>query len=750
MQAAWRGRGGRLAVVSLVLCGLAFLVPMWLDRPSEASRQRLLALQAAQGAWDNPWDAQERKIASLRADLQAERHPGRRLVLWREIAQQQVNAGLAEQGIATLEAVLSEYRGRLSAADRATLEGDLAFAYFRIGEQQNCGGTPDATACILPLDPTAVHRHKLGAAEAARRYEALLADPGVDADHALLYRWLLNVAAMQLGRHPDGVPERWRIGAAHFASEHDLARFKDVAAERGIVELGRAGGAVLEDFDNDGDLDLMVSHMGLDDPMAYFVNDGRGRFQRRTTAAGLDGLFGGLNIVQADYDNDGCIDVYVPRGAWYHDKGRFPASLLRGDCRGGFVDVAERAGVLNDLPSQTAVWADFDGDGRVDLFVGNEIVAERPWPAGTPNFRLYRNRGNGRFVDVGPESGIVLAGMVKGATAGDFNNDGRIDLYVSVMGGPNRLFRNTGRSRPGQPHFEDVTARAGVAEPAMSFTTWFFDYDNDGWLDLFVSGYSARMPDIVRELLGDQPRAPGARARLYRNNGDGTFADVTREAGLDHLLLTMGANHGDLDNDGWLDFYLGTGAAPLAYIVPNRMYRNDGGRRFHDVTTAGGFGHLQKGHAVAFGDIDGDGQQDVFANIGGAMRGDRFHSALFKNPGHRHHHWLRLELVGQRANRFAIGARLRVRVRTADGQVRDIHRTAGSGGSFGASSLRPLIGIGEATQVEEIEVRWPGSGLVQRLAGPIAADVGYRVREGEAPVRLESRRAPPGANGPIE
>ena len=331
--------------------------------------------------------------------------------------------------------------------------------------------------------------------------------------------------------------------------------------------------------------------------------------------------------------------------------------------------------------------------------------------------------------------------MIKGATADDFDNDGRMDLYVSVMGGPNRLFRNTGNSKDGTPHFEDVTERAGVAEPLMSFTTWFFDYDNDGWPDIFVSGYSATIPNIVRELLGDKAGAQGARPRLYHNNRDGTFTDVSHEMHLDQLLLTMGANYGDLDNDGWLDFYLGTGAAPLNNVVPNQMFRNAEGRSFQNVTSSGGFGHLQKGHAVAFGDIDNTGQQDVFANIGGAMSGDKFFSVLFKNPGHTNH-WIKLELVGVKANRFAVGARIRVRVKAADGTVRDIYRSVSSGGSFGASSLRPHVGIGGAASVDEIEIRWPGSGLVQRFSGPIAADLRYEVREGRADLkRVEPRPA---------
>jgi hypothetical protein len=158
------------------------------------------------------------------------------------------------------------------------------------------------------------------------------------------------------------------------------------------------------------------------------------------------------------------------------------------------------------------------------------------------------------------------------------------------------------------------------------------------------------------------------------------------------------------------------------------------------VTTSGGFGHLQKGHAVAFGDMDNDGNQDVLEVIGGAFTADRFWTALFKNPGHGNH-WVKLNLAGVHANRFAVGARIRVHI-TEDRKGRDIYRTVNSGGSFGASSLHPHIGLGKASVVDELEIRWPGSGLVQILKGPIPADATYELREGDSslkPVRISSK-----------
>jgi hypothetical protein len=694
----------------------------------------LASIVETEGAWDNPWDQQQLKIASLQSDLKTQTDPIKRLITQRELAQQYVFAGTSEPAIGLLEKLLSDYGKSVPPRDIETLKADLALAYFRLGELQNCTWNHNSDSCIFPVKNEGVHKEQLGAGEAARRYSELLSDPNTDPENALVYRWLLNISYMVLGKYPDAVPKQWLIPPETFKSDYDIGQFRDVAVTRGLNVFGRAGGVILEDFDNDGHLDLMISHMGIEEQLEYFHNNGDGTFTRMTEQAGLKGITGGLNLVQVDYNNDGCIDVFIPRGAWLHDKGQVPSSLLRNNCDGTFTDVTAQAGLLNNYPTQTAVWADFNNDGLLDLFVGNEIVREKvQWPADARNFRLYINNGDGTFTDVGPDTGIQLNGMVKGATADDYDNDGWQDLYVSMMGKPNHLFRNLGV--PGKtPKFADVTAQAGVAEPNMSFTCWFFDYDNDGWPDIFVSGYWATMPNIVREYIGQKDKAMGDRPRLYHNNRDGTFTDVSHETHLDQLLLTMGANFGDLDNDGWLDFYAGTGAAPLTNIVPHQMFRNYQGQYFQNVTTSGGFGHLQKGHAVAFGDIDNDGNQDVFENIGGAYTSDKFWSALFKNPGHGNH-WVKLRLVGVKANRFAVGARIRVQT-TEDGRTREIFRTVNSGGSFGASSLRPHIGLGKAGAIDALEIRWPGSGLVQRFAGPIAADRVYEIREGTKELKV--------------
>ena len=199
----------------------------------------------------------------------------------------------------------------------------------------------------------------------------------------------------------------------------------------------------------------------------------------------------------------------------------------------------------------------------------------------------------------------------------------------------------------------------------------------------------------------------------------------------------MGANYGDLDNDGWLDFYVGTGNPNLGMLLPDRMFRNAEGRFFRDVTTSGGFGHLQKGHGISFGDLDNDGDQDIYHVVGGAVEADHFRNVLFENPGHGKH-WIALKLDGVQSNRPGIGARIKVVVETKDGE-RAICKTVRSGGSFGASPLRQEIGLGDAARLLRVEIRWPSRESPQVIRD-LPMDRHYVVREGEGgatPLRLE-------------
>jgi hypothetical protein len=202
--------------------------------------------------------------------------------------------------------------------------------------------------------------------------------------------------------------------------------------------------------------------------------------------------------------------------------------------------------------------------------------------------------------------------------------------------------------------------------------------------------------------------------KLYRNTGNGKFADVTQEMGLDRSVAAMGGNFGDLDNDGFLDFYLGTGAPTYTALMPNLLYRNQSGRSFVEISSSSGTGHLQKGHGVSFADLDNDGDEDIFENLGGAVPGDKYNSVLFANPGQANN-WIAIKLVGFKSNRSAIGAKIKLTLKGPGAETGIRYREVSSGGSFGASPLMQHIGIGKSTRIASIEVTWPASGTRQEF-----------------------------------
>ncbi len=459
-------------------------------------------------------------------------------------------------------------------------------------------------------------------------------------------------------------------------------------------------------------LDVVTSSWDTSGQMRCWLNNGDGTFTDHTEKSGLTGLFGGLNMIQADYDNDGDIDILVLRGAWLRENGRHPNSLLQNDGHGRFRDVTFEVGLGEHFyPTQSAAWADYDNDGDLDLYIANEIGSSE----------LFNNDGKGHFTNGTIMAGVPGGRYPKAVVWGDYDNDRYPDLYLSNLKGPNQLYHN---NRDGT--FTDVAAQAGVVEPNRSFPTWFWDFNNDGVLDLYVGAYWAKIGYFAADYLGHSHAA--ATDRLYQGDGNGGFRDVTEDMNLAKVTLPMGSNFGDVDNDGFLDFYLGTGYPDYAGIMPNRMFHNQGGQRFEEVTAAAGLGHLQKGHGVAFADYDHDGDQDIFIELGGAFRGDAFSDAVFQNPGFGNH-WITVKLVGTKSNRAAIGARIRAEVQE-DGKLRSIYKWVNSGGTFGGSPLRQHIGLGSATRIERLEIYWPTTDTTQVFTD-IEVDQMIKIIEGE-------------------
>ncbi|HUR31531.1 MAG TPA: VCBS repeat-containing protein, partial [Saprospiraceae bacterium] len=257
---------------------------------------------------------------------------------------------------------------------------------------------------------------------------------------------------------------------------------------------------------------------------------------------------------------------------------------------------------------------------------------------------------------------------------------------------------------------------------------------NDGDEDIFVSAFSnggtpalhwmeSHLGTVKSEFL----------PRLYQNNGDLQFTNVAPEMGLNESAFTMGCNFGDINTDGFLDFYLGTGNPLYQSLVPNKMYLNMEGKRFEDVSYSGGFANIQKGHGIGFGDIDHDGDEDIYAVMGGAYDGDGFYNCLFENPNENNNNWVVLKLEGTQANKAAIGARVAISVQE-NGSERKIYRTVTSGASFGANSLALEVGLRKTSSINNVTVQWPCLECPDQIFTGMEINKAYKLIQGQANV----------------
>ena len=471
-----------------------------------------------------------------------------------------------------------------------------------------------------------------------------------------------------------------------------------------------------------GLLDIVVTCHDPTEAMAFYRNRGDGTFEDRTVQAGIRDQLGGLVCYQADFDNDGRLDVFIPRGAWFDYPIR--PTLLHNNGAGGFTDVTREAGLLDPVNSNAAAWGDFDNDGWIDLFVACERQQNR----------LYRNRGDGCFDQVAAAAGVEgePSRRAKGCTWLDYDNDGFPDLFVNNLEDTGRLYHN---ERDGR--FTEVTLEMEINGPVEGFACWAWDFDNDGWLDIFAASAKRDLSACVKSMIGE-PHGLST-GRLFHNVHGQRFEDRTKQAGVDGVYAVMGCNFADFDNDGWLDFYMGTGSPSVATLVPNRMFKNVAGTRFADITGSSRTGHLQKGHAVACGDWDRDVDVDMFIEMGGAINGDKYHNILFQNPG-QGNHWLSVKLVGRKTNRAAIGAR--IKVVTAGSAPRSIYRHVTSGSSFGANTLEQTIGLANASRIASLEIDWPASHTTQ-VFHDLAADQAIQIAEFDSSYRrLDWKRIP--------
>ena len=494
---------------------------------------------------------------------------------------------------------------------------------------------------------------------------------------------------------------------------HDAAR----SPNKYLPESEGPGCAFL-DYDNDGWMDIYLVNSGKCDfftptkPLrnALYHNNRDGTFTDVTEKAGGGGGGFGMGGAVGDYDGDGFPDLFVTqygRSILYHNNGN-----------GTFTDVTEKAGVGILGWATSAVWFDYDNDGRLDLFVGHFVDFDKASGCGiagdgkrhyciprvfgaTANW-LFHNNGDGTFTDVSKESGIgSRLGKTLGVVATDVNNDGLMDLFVANDTVANFLFVNRGNGR-----FEEIGLQADVGysaegRPRSGMGVDSADFNEDGWMDLFVA-------NIDEEIFS-----------LYQNNKDLTFDDVAVPMGIGMATRWMsgwGLKFFDYDNDGNLDLILANGFPDdlvedfsdlVKYHEPLLLFQNTG-HVFKNVSEQGGpaFSKSLSARGLALGDFNNDGAVDVLVAVNDGA------PVLLRNDVGTKNHWLGLKLVGTKSNADAVGARITYQ----SGDLKRGRMKVG-GGSFQSShDPRVVLGLGQRTKVDWVEVRWPQPGGVERFS----------------------------------
>jgi hypothetical protein len=545
-----------------------------------------------------------------------------------------------------------------------------------------------------------------------------------------------------------------------------------------MIRYGPAG-ITAADYDNDGLYDLFIPD-GISSKL--FRNLGNGQFEDVTDKAGLSGLDGVSVALFADIDNDGHKDLFVSRTFK-------PNQLFHNNGDGTFTDITKKSGIGEDCCTTVASFADYDNDGYLDLYVGRYLDPRTDIPTtfyarnGLKN-QLYHNNHDGTFTNVTEKAGVGEVGLCLGTVWGDYNDDGFPDLYVVNDFGRKTLYKNNGDGT-----FTDVTVKSGTLAYGAGMNASMSDYDNDGKLDIYVTNirsdeaWYAEWPTVGRYMINSwrqgvwvtdmplyfqifqqsgfnfikvfQDMASGN--NLFRNKGDGTFEDVTAKNNANPIGWFWGASFADFDNDGWQDIYAADGWVYndkdteieldfLNNVVSeqklyktgilfdpahfghtswhgwehNRYLRNRGDGSFEEVGRAAGNDLLLNSRGVAVADFWNRGVMDI------AVSASDDKHALLRNEVGLQRHWLQVELVGVQSNRDAVGARVSIKVHGKP-QMRELVLGDGYGSE---NSLRQHFGIGDATSVDEVTVKWPRSKTVQTFRN-VAANRIIEITEGK-------------------
>jgi len=512
------------------------------------------------------------------------------------------------------------------------------------------------------------------------------------------------------------LPEKYRFPFRPERYGKDLPppgpRFRDIAEETGTQRFAGAGPASWADYDQDGRYDLISC--GCDTYCQLFRNLGT-KFEDVTLAAGLERVDPGFGAVWGDYDGDSYPDLYIARDGW---NGPGADALLHNKGNGTFEEVTVKAGIVQPGSGFNVAFFDYDKDEWLDLLVTNGVTLD-PHP-----HALYHNRGDGTFEDVTKKAGVLEEprnGTI-GLAVADYDQDGWPDFFIHGRYRPNTFYHNRGDGT-----FEEISRQAGVAGDGKQngFMALACDIDSDGDPDIVTSSLAAWDVVLAGYRSDYKPVPEPDQVRIYRNDGNLKFTEIGWESGFIYPIGSMSANAGDIDNDGHLDLYLGTGNPDLRRLEPNVLYMNNGKGYFMDRTRSAGAGMLGKGHGVTFLDFDGDGYLEMYAEVGGFYHGDFWLSVFYKSEGPKDNHWLEVELSQEGRNRQAVGAAVTV----VSGDLNQ-WREVTNGRGFGSSDP-PILhyGLGKNLRVEKLTIRWPDGKTVSYPPPPV--DKKIRIRKGD-------------------
>jgi len=526
---------------------------------------------------------------------------------------------------------------------------------------------------------------------------------------------------------------------------HHSRKFKGPDGD--VLGMFTSGGssAAVGDYDGDGFDDIFVTDSDEGKPNHLFHNNGNGTFTDVAKEAGVAGGNDPLSIVADavwfDYDNDGREDLLVARfntPILYHNEGN-----------GKFKDVTAGSGLNKFGNTIAAISFDYDNDGNLDLMFGNYFkpvnLIEQKDKHVLPNdldnavngggVTLWKGDGKGHFVETTEKAGFGKhTGWTLDIGHGDFNNDGLQDIYLACDYGTDRIFFNNGDGT-----FREETEKAITFDTRKGMNADVADYDNDGWLDIYVTNIT---DEYMKEC-----------NMLWHNNHDGTFTDVSKETNTCATLWGWAAKFGDFDNDGWKDLFVVDGLrsgnkdnyipvlvnlitqpgvdfsdvsiwphiGPMTWsgYQKKKMFRNLGGQTFKEISAEAGVDNDLDGRGIGMGDFDNDGKLDLYQV--NADQTTLYYHGITEGAGN----WVQFKLTGTKSNRDAIGARISL---TAGG-LTQIHEIDGGNGYAGQASKRAHLGIGTATKIDSVEIRWP-SGLKEKVSG-VAVNKINKITEGK-------------------